>query len=417
MQHLIDVIKMALRGLSTHKSRSTLTILGIVIGISSIMLIMSIGSSVESFVLDEVSNLGSNYVQLNPGKQPTGPQDASSVLMTDSLKDRELNALKDKNNVPDLQDITPAFPVPGDVSYGGDVYHKITVFGWTADWLDKLFGVEPAEGDFFTQDDIDSRANVAVIGAGVKEEIFPNTDDVLGQKIKVKNIPFRIVGVLEDAKTSPFMDINKIIVIPWSTAQHTVLGIDYYQELHMRATSEEAVPAMVSDIKSTLRSMHDITNPDDDDFFITTQDSIMSSISTITTMLTVLLTSVAAISLVVGGVGIMNIMLVSVTERTREIGLRKALGATNRSILTQFLIEAVVLTVLGGVIGILLGVGLSYLASVAVTAFTGYQFPFSLPVSGALLGLGVSGAIGLVFGIFPARQAALKSPMEALRYE
>jgi putative ABC transport system permease protein len=246
--------------------------------------------------------------------------------------------------------------------------------------------------------------------------MFPNVESVIGEKIKIKDRTFRIVGILPDSGKVSFMDVDKFVIIPYSTAQN-MLGIDYYQEMHIMATNEAAVPAMVADIQQTLRSMHDITDPKNDDFSITTQDSMINSIKTITTMLTVLLTSVAAISLVVGGVGIMNIMLVSVTERTREIGLRKALGATNGVVLLQFLVESVILTTLGGVIGIILGGTLSYTASTLVRVFTGYNFPFSSPIEGALLGIGVSAVIGLVFGLFPARQAALKSPMEALRYE
>ncbi len=411
----LDTFKMALAGLSTHRVRSSLTVLGIVIGITSIMLVMSIGNSVEAFILKEVQTLGGSFVQLNPGKQPEGPQDMAGMFSTDSLKEREFQALQDKANVPDLDDITASFLVPGKVSYGGDVY-KATVIGWKATWIGKLYDIYPSEGEFFTDEDIRSAANVVVMGADVRNDIFPNVDTVVGEKIKIKDRSFRIVGVLPDSGKTSFMDIDKFVAIPYTTAQN-LMGIDYYQEIHMMATSDEVMPAMVADVKQTLRSMHDITDPKDDDFMITTQDSMINSIKTITTMLTILLTSVAAISLVVGGVGIMNIMLVSVTERTREIGLRKALGATNSTVLLQFLVEAIMLTVLGGAIGIFLGTSFSYLASLAVTTFTGYDFPFSLPISGAILGLSVSAFIGLVFGIFPARQAALKSPMEALRYE
>ncbi|MBU4370138.1 ABC transporter permease [Patescibacteria group bacterium] len=403
-------------GLKTNKSRSILTILGIVIGITSIILIMSIGQSAKDLILNEIKAMGGNFVQINPGKEMKGPQDMAEIMFNDSLKDRDIRALKNKNNVPDLEDITPVVMVPGSVSYRGETY-KPTIMGWTADWLGKLYDIYPEKGEYFTEDDIKSLSAVAVIGEKVKEELFGHSE-AIGEKIKIKDKYFRVVAVLSSkGQISSFMDVDKFIIIPYTTAQKYLLGVDYYPEIHIMAKDESLVPGMVEDIKITLRDLHNIDNPEDDDFHITTSEEMIDTISLITGILTILLTSVAAISLVVGGVGIMNIMLVSVTEKTREIGLRKALGARKKDILIHFLIESVVLTFIGGIIGISLGILFSYLASLVLSQQVSQSWQFAVSIPAILLGMGVAGSVGLIFGLYPAKKASLKSPIEALRYE
>ncbi len=414
--HIRFILQTSLKAIITNKSRSVLTVLGIVIGISSIVLIMSIGQAAESLILREVETLGGNFVQINPGKEMKGPSDMATNLLLDSLKERDIKALKNKSNVPDLKDITPSLMVPSSVSYKGEIYRP-TILGWTADWLGKLYDIYPAEGNYFTEDDIKSRRAVAVIGQKVKEELFGSAD-AIGEKIKIKNKYFRIVAILPPSgSVSSFMDVDKFIVIPYSVAQKYILGIDYYQEIHIMAQSEAVVPRMVEDIKLTLRDLHDIEEGEDDDFSVTTQGDIIDTIKLVTDVLTILLTSVAAISLVVGGVGIMNIMLVSVTERTQEIGLRKALGATSKNVLTQFLIESIILTAMGGIIGIILGIGLSFLSALVLAKAVGPGWQFSVSIQAIFLGLGVAGSVGLIFGFYPARKAAKLSPIEALRHE
>jgi len=403
-------------GIKTNKSRSILTVLGIVIGITSIILIMSIGQSAKNLILNEIRAMGGNFVSINPGKEMKGLQDMAGMMNNDSLKDRDVRALKNKNNVPDLEDITPVVMVPGSVSYGGETYTP-TIMGWTADWMAKLYDIYPEKGEYFTEDDIKSLSAVVVIGETVRKELFGHAEAV-GEKIKIKDKYFRVVAVLSSkGQVSSFMDANKLVIIPYTTAQKYLLGVDYYQEIHVMAKDESLVPGMVKDIEITLRDLHNIDDPENDDFQITTSEEMIDTISLITGILTILLTSVAAISLVVGGVGIMNTMLVSVTEKTREIGLRKALGARKKDILIHFLIESIVLTFIGGVIGISLGILFSYLTSLVLSQQVSQNWQFAISVPAILLGVGVASSVGLIFGLYPAKKASLKSPIEALRYE
>lgn len=408
-------LKIALEGLQTNKSRSGLTILGIVIGITSIILIMSIGTGAENLILNEISGFGAEVIVVRPGKEPTGPTDFADTLFADSLKQRDVDALKKKSNVPDIVEVAPTVIVTGSVSYQGETFRPTTL-GGSAEFMGKMLNIFPEEGVFFGEAEIRNRASVAVIGSKVKEELFGDSD-ALGENIKLKGRNFRVVGVLPEKGQTPFFNVNEIVIIPYTTAQQYLLGINHFHEILTRVDSPESVDRTVKDIEITLRQLHGIDDPDKDDFFVVTQQGIVDQIKTIIGVLTAFLGAVVAISLVVGGIGVMNIMLVSVTERTREIGLRKAIGATNKDIMTQFLLEAVILTVTGGVIGSALGVILSLGASFALSAGLGVSWQFIFPISAVILGVGVAAFVGLIFGSFPARQASLKSPIEALRYE
>tara|TARA_Y100000310_G_scaffold317372_1_gene370197 strand:- start:3855 stop:5099 length:1245 start_codon:yes stop_codon:yes gene_type:complete len=412
---LQDSFKTALKGLETNRSRSFLTVLGIVIGITAIIVMMSIGQGAESLILQQLGGLGAETIVIRPGKQPTGPSDIGETLLSNSLKTRDVESLKRKENVPGLVEITPLLLVPGSVSFEGETFHPMTM-GSSGSFFPDVFNIYPAEGVLFDSSDIAQNASVAVIGSRVASELFGNSD-VLGEHITIKDRKFRVIGVFPPKGQVAFFDIDEVVIVPYTTAQLYLLGIDYFHEIIVKAESQEAVPRTVRDIELTLRENHGITYATDDDFFVTTQEGIVEQVQVIIGALTAFLSSVVAIALVVGGIGVMNIMLVSVTERTREIGLRKALGATKGDILLQFLFEAVVLTGIGGVIGIMLGAVLGFLASLALTATLGVAWSFTFPVAAALLGLFVSGLVGLVFGLYPARQAAKKSPIEALRYE
>ncbi|MFA7252716.1 MAG: ABC transporter permease [Candidatus Paceibacterota bacterium] len=406
-------LKTATAGLRTHKSRSALTILGIVIGITSIILIVSLGEGAKNLILGQVEGLGAKNVIILPGKEPSGASDLAS-LFADSLKQRELDALRNKNNIPNAVHVMPIIFGSENAVYGSEIY-KFSLYG-AGEAMEELFDLTPEKGFFLTDEDVKSKANVVVLGSKVKEKLFGQSE-ALGEKVRIKNTTFKVIGVLPQKGSGSFINFDEAGIIPHSTMQQYISGTKYFNRVVVEADSENNIEAVASDIKRTLRDLHNITDPDKDDFFVSTPAEAAEKLGTIFNALTIFLTAIAAISLIVGGIGIMNIMLVSVTERTKEIGLRKAIGATNRDILTQFLLEAVVLTGLGGVIGIILGTVFAFLASTLITKFGGLDWQFNFPLNAAILGLVVSSLVGLVFGIYPASQAAKKSPMEALRYE
>jgi len=408
-------VKTAYKGIILHKGRTLLTLLGIIIGITSIMMILSIGNGAEGLILNEIGGLGAETIVLRPGKEPEGPTDIAGTIFADSIKEKDVEALKKKNNVPHLADVSPGVIVAESASFEGETYRP-QILGWSAEFMSKMLHVYPEKGVLFGDYETEQNQSVAVIGAKVKDELFGNKE-ALGQNITIKNKKFRVVGILPKKGQAAFVNVDELVLIPYTTAQKYLLGIDYYNEVIIKADSPDNVARTVEDIKQTIRESHNITDPKKDDFFVVTQEGLVSQIKTIVSALTAFLSSVVAIALVVGGIGVMNIMLVSVTERTKEIGLRKALGATNKDILQQFMFEAMMLTGIGGIVGVLLGALLSLFAAIILREVLLLDWVFTFPFSAAILGFGASAFVGLVFGIYPARQASKKSPMEALRYE
>jgi putative ABC transport system permease protein len=406
-------LRTAFRGLKTNKTRSFLTILGIVIGVSAIILISSLGQGAQNLILSQVQGLGSKTIAVLPGRQPKGPSDVAQ-LFSDSLKERDLTALLRKTNVPTLQTIVPVV-FGGDTAFYGSEAYRLSIFGANQD-IQSVFKLSVEEGNFFTEDDVRARSAVVVIGSKVRDELFGKSD-AIGEKIKIKNVSFRVIGVLPKKGQASFLNFDELAIIPYSTAQEYIFGIKFFHRFILEASSDATIDQTAHDAILTLRENHGITDPAKDDFYVQTQADLAKTLGTVTDVLTWFLASVAGISLFVAGIGIMNIMLVSVTERTREIGLRKAVGATGKDILQQFLYEAMTLTAVGGIIGIILGASLSFIISLILSKALAVAWVFTFPLGAAIVGIGVSALVGLVFGLYPARQASQKSPIEALRYE
>ena len=396
---------MAWASLIANKMRSILTMLGIIIGVAAVIALVSIGNGVKQDIQNSISSLGSNLLMVMPGA-PRTPGVRPSQGSMKSLK------------VSDYQAISKLDGVKAASPYTANSY--VTIYQ-SKNWTTTVSGVSSnfqdvnnwtmAEGRFISSKNVENRERVAVVGQTVVKNLFAGEDPV-GKEIRVKNIPFRVIGVL-NSKGNGTMgnDQDDVIFIPYTTAMERVEGVDYLRMIYVVANDDNGIDRLQSDIENLLRVRHSIKDTNLDDFNIQNMKSIMETMEQTTGTLTLFLGAVAAISLVVGGIGIMNIMLVSVTERTREIGIRKALGATYFVIVIQFLIEAVVISLMGGLIGIALGIGASKLIGLA----SGMSTVISVPT--LVLSFAFSMAIGLVFGIYPARKAAKLNPIDALHYE
>lgn len=400
-----------------NKFRSFLTILGIVIGVGSVIVIMAIGGSAQALILDQISGVGSNLIGVLPGaSDEDGPPAQALGIIITTLTYEDFLALVDKKNVPSVE--TGAAYAQGTriVSYQGNDFSR-TIMGVTHDYVN-VENVEIEEGRFFYAEDDASLSRIAVIGADAKEELF-GTDDALGKKIQIKNENFTVVGVLKRKGSSGFgvASPDNSVIVPVRTAQKIVLGINHLSFLRLKVGSIDDIPKAKEDVATILRERHDIDNPKDDDFSVRDIASALDTITNVTNVLKYFLLAVGSISLLVGGVGIMNIMLISVNQRIREVGLRKAVGAKNVDIMTQFLIESVTITLIGGIIGIVSGVAISFVISLVVVNGFGYDWKFIVSWQSIAVATTVSILIGLVFGLYPARKASKISPMEALRYE
>jgi putative ABC transport system permease protein len=411
-----DLIRSSRATLKHGKTRSLLTMLGIVIGISSVIVLMSIGASAQDYILGQVQGLGSNLVIVIPGGSGNGrfqsPAQAQGIVIT-SLKKQDADALA---RDPSISAVTEEARGQAAATFG-DNSVTVTFDGVPANFF-TVRNFDVANGYPFTSDDVLAYNHVAVIGSSLADTLFGPSSDPVGQYIQVKNIQFRVIGVLAKKGTGAFgIDQDNMVLVPISVAQTQMLGITYYNDIIVQANDAYNVDFVKTRVQNILEQNHNITDPNKDDFTIVTQQDELSLLGNITNILTLFLAAIASISLIVGGIGIMNIMLVSVIERTREIGLRKSVGATDKDILQQFLVEAVMLTFIGGIIGIALGAGVVSLAWLVINNFAGISWTFEFPLSAILLAVAVSSITGIVFGLYPARQAARKSPVEALRYE
>lgn len=402
-----NLIKIAVRALANNKLRGFLTMLGIIIGVASVITMLAIGQGSKRSIQAQISEMGSNMIMIHPGADVRGGvrQDASAM---ETLKLQDYEDIVDETRF--VSAVSPSVNSSGQAIYGAN-NAPTTVYGISPDYL-KIRRYKVEDGDMFTEQDIQTAAKVCVVGKTVVDNLFPDGSNPVGKVIRFQKLPFRIVGVLESkGYNSMGMDQDDLILAPYTTIQKKVLAITHLQGITCSALKEEYTDQAIDEISEILRRNHKLKESDDDDFTIRSQQELSTMLTSTTDMMTVLLAAVAGISLLVGGIGIMNIMYVSVTERTREIGLRMSIGAKGIDILAQFLIESILISVTGGLIGVVFGVGAALVVN-GVAHFPIYIQPWSVVLSFA-----VCTVTGVFFGWYPAKKAAQLDPIEAIRYE
>jgi len=403
----LNLIIIALRALQRNKLRAFLTMLGIIMGVGSVIAMVAIGQGSKQSIHDSLSNMGSNMITVMPASNLNGGVKISGSSFQ-TLTDKDIIALKQQGQY--ITDISPSVTAKGQAIIG------------PLNWPTSMQGVDPAyldirkltlkDGIAFTEQDVQTSAKVCLIGQTVIDNLFPNGENPIGKVIRFGNIPFQIIGILNPKGQNAFgQDQDDILIAPYSTVQKRILATIYYQNIYASAANEQVTDQAVTEITSILRESHRLRDSEDNDFQVRTQEELINTLSSTSGLLTVLLTVIAGISLVIGGIGIMNIMYVSVTERTREIGLRMSIGARGKDILLQFLAEAVLISITGGIIGVILGI----ISCRLVTLILGW--PTIISESSVLLSFVVCALTGIFFGYYPAQKASRLDPIEALRYE
>ena len=406
--NISNLFKIALRAIAANKLRSFLTMLGIIIGVASVIAMLAIGQGSKKSIQANIAEMGSNMIMIRPGqdKGPGGARQDASEMQSLKLKDYETLVEQSKY----LAAISPSVSASGQFINGNNNTPS-TIYGISADYLE-IRQLKVQDGEMFTDDDIKTSAKVCLVGKTVADNLFTNGEDPVGKVIRYKNIPFRIIGVLKSKGYNSFgMDQDDMVLAPYTTVMKRILSVTYLQGINASALTEDMTDLAINEISTLLRSNHKLKDADEDDFTIRSQQEMAEMMNSTSDTMTVLLLVVACISLIVGGIGIMNIMYVSVTERTKEIGLRMSVGARGIDILNQFLIESVLLSVTGGVIGVLVGVG----AAVGINVFA--HWPIQIQPWSVLLSFAVCSATGIFFGWYPAKKAASLEPIEAIRYE
>lgn len=406
--NISNLFKIALRAIAANKLRSFLTMLGIIIGVASVIAMMAIGQGSKKSIQANIAEMGSNMIMIRPGqdKGPGGAQQDASDMQTLKLKDYE--TLKEQSKY--LAAISPSVNASGQFINGNNNTPS-TIYGISADYLE-IRQLKIEDGEMFSDEDVKTSAKVCVIGKTVADNLFTNGEDPVGKVIRYNKIPFRIVGVLKSKGYNSFgMDQDDMVLAPYTTAMKRILSVTYLQGINASAITEDMTDLAIEDVTNILRENHKLKGTDEDNFTIRSQQEMAEMMNSTSDTMTILLLVVACISLVVGGIGIMNIMYVSVTERTKEIGLHMSVGARGIDILNQFLIESVLLSVTGGLIGVVCGIG----AAVGINVFA--HWPIQIQPWSVLLSFAVCSATGIFFGWYPAKKAASLDPIEAIRYE
>ncbi len=404
--NISNLLKIALKALNNNKLRCFLTMLGIIIGVGSVITMLAIGQGSKNSIKAQISEMGSNMIMIHPGNmQRGGVRQSADDMQTLDIEDYE--AIK---KLPGVAAVSPSVNSAGQLVNGNNNYPS-SIYGVTPEYLDiRKFKVK--DGSMFSDHDIKSAAKVCILGKTVVDNLFPNGEDPIGRVIRFGKIPMTVIGVLESKGTNSMgQDQDDVVIAPYTTVMKRILAIDYIQGIFASAMDESRTDETIDAITETLRSQHKLKEDADDDFEIRSQQELSEMMNSTSDMMTVLLACIAGISLLVGGIGIMNIMYVSVTERTREIGLRMSIGARGIDILSQFLIEAVIISVSGGIIGILLGIIATWLVNLIA------HWPVYIQLYSVALSFAVCTITGVFFGWYPAKKAAGLDPIEAIRYE
>jgi putative ABC transport system permease protein len=405
---IINLLKIAFRALKRNKLRAFLTMLGIIIGVAAVIAMMAIGEGSKQSIKSSLSGMGSNMITIMPqSNEPGGVRLQGSSIQTLKLEDiKAIEKLQSTN----INGLSPVVSTSGQAIKGAYNW-PTTITGVSPDYLN-IRQLKLKDGILFSENDVKSFAKVCLLGKTVIDNLFPDGSNPIGQIIRFKNIPFQVIGVLESKGQSNFgQDQDDIILAPFTTVQKRITATNYLQSIYASATSESTSEAATTEISNAVRESHRLTASENDDFQVRTQAELISTISSTSSMLTVLLTAIAGISLFIGGIGIMNIMYVSVTERTREIGLRMSIGARGQDVLMQFLIEAILISITGGIIGVLLGVSSAYIISFSL------NWPILISESSIVISFIVCAVTGVFFGYYPAKKASNLDPIDALRYE
>ncbi|MDE7396690.1 MAG: ABC transporter permease [Muribaculum sp.] len=405
--NFINLLKIAVKALSSNKLRAFLTMLGIIIGIAAVITMLAIGQGSKDSIKAQISEMGSNMIMIHPGNMQRGGVRQSSDDMQ-TLKIADYEALRDQTGY--LSAVSPMVSSSGQMVVGNNNWPS-SIYGVTPEYM-SIRKLAVADGDMFTDADIKSAAKVCLVGQTVVDNLFPNGENPIGKVVRFGKIPFTIIGVLEPKGTNSMgMDQDDVVIAPYTTVMKRLLAVDYLGSIFASALSEEMTEQATDEITEILRANHKLKDTDADNFDIRSQQELSEMLSSTSDLMTILLTCIAFISLVVGGIGIMNMMYVSVTERTREIGLRMSIGARGIDIMMQFLIEAIIISVTGGVIGVILGC----LATWAVNFIAGW--PVTIMISSIILSFVVCTITGIFFGWVPAMKASNLDPIEAIRYE